>query len=241
MVRLQKFLADCGVCSRRKAEEYILSGKVKVNNNIVTELGTKVDEMKDKVYFNNKLVNIENSKVYIMLNKPEGCVTTAKEQFNRKTVFDYINIKERVVPVGRLDYDTSGLLLLTNDGDLTYKLTHPKHSIKKVYIAKVYGVPNKKKLDTFKKGIIIDGYKTLPSNIEIIEKDNKYSVLKIIITEGRNRQVRKMCEAIGHRVASLKRIAIEDLSIGDLKVGEYIYLSTSTPNDYLKKICEKNG
>ena len=240
MVRLQKFLADCGVCSRRKAEEYILSGKVKVNNNIVTELGTKVDEIKDKVYFNNKLVNIENSKVYIMLNKPEGCVTTAKEQFNRKTVFDYINIKERVVPVGRLDYDTSGLLLLTNDGDLTYKLTHPKHSIKKVYIAKVYGVPNKKKLDTFKKGIIIDGYKTLPSNIEIIEKDNKYSVLKIIITEGRNRQVRKMCEAIGHRVASLKRIAIENLSIGDLKVGEYRYL-TKKEVKYLKKICEKNG
>ena len=240
MVRLQKFLADCGVCSRRKAEEYILSGKVKVNNNIVTELGTKVDEIKDKVYFNNKLVNIENSKVYIMLNKPEGCVTTAKEQFNRKTVFDYINIKERVVPVGRLDYDTSGLLLLTNDGDKTYKLTHPKHSIKKVYIAKVYGVPNKKKLDTFKKGIIIDGYKTLPSNIEIIEKDNKYSVLKIIITEGRNRQVRKMCEAIGHRVASLKRIAIEDLSIGDLKVGEYRYL-TKKEVKYLKKICEKNG
>ena len=238
MVRLQKFLADCGVCSRRKAEEYILSGKVKVNNNIVTELGTKVDEMEDKVYFNNKLVNIENTKVYIMLNKPEGCVTTAKEQFNRKTVFDYINIKERVVPVGRLDYDTSGLLLLTNDGDLTYKLTHPKHSIKKVYIAKVYGVPNKKKLDTFKKGIIIDGYKTLPSNIEIIEKDNKYSVLKIIITEGRNRQVRKMCEAIGHRVASLKRIAIEELSIGDLKVGEYRYL-TKKEVKYLKKICEK--
>ena len=227
MVRLQKFLADCGVCSRRKAEEYILSGKVKVNNNIVTELGTKVDEIKDKVYFNNKLVNIENSKVYIMLNKPEGCVTTAKEQFNRKTVFDYINIKERVVPVGRLDYDTSGLLLLTNDGDLTYKLTHPKHSIKKVYIAKVYGVPNKKKLDTFKKGIIIDGYKTLPSNIEIIEKDNKYSVLKIIITEGRNRQVRKMCEAIGHRVASLKRKKKKNLKKKKVK--------------YLKKICEKNG
>ena len=144
------------------------------------------------------------------------------------------------MPVGRLGYDTSGLLLLTNDGDLTYKLTHPKHSIKKVYIAKVYGVPNKKKLDTFKKGIIIDGYKTLPSNIEIIEKDNKYSVLKIIITEGRNRQVRKMCEAIGHRVASLKRIAIEDLSIGDLKVGEYRYL-TKKEVKYLKKICEKNG
>ncbi len=240
MIRLQKFLADCGICSRRKAEEYILSGKVKVNNNIVTELGTKVDEIKDKVYFNDKLVNIEDIKVYIMLNKPEGCVTTAKEQFNRKTVFDYINIKERVVPVGRLDYDTSGLLLLTNDGDLTYKLTHPKHSIKKVYIAKVYGVPNKKKLDTFKKGIIINGYKTLPSNIEILQNDNKYSVLKISISEGKNRQIRKMCEAIGHRVISLKRIAIEKLSIGNLKIGEYRYLNKDEVK-YLKKICEKNG
>lgn len=240
MIRLQKFLADCGICSRRKAEEYILSGKVKVNNNIVTELGTKVDEIKDKVYFNDKLVNIEHIKVYIMLNKPEGCVTTAKEQFNRKTVFDYINIKDRVVPVGRLDYDTSGLLLLTNDGDLTYKLTHPKHSIKKVYIAKVYGVPNKKKLDAFKKGIIINGYKTLPSNIEILQNDNKYSVLKISISEGKNRQIRKMCEAIGHRVISLKRIAIEKLSIGNLKIGEYRYLNKDEVK-YLKKICEKNG
>ncbi len=173
-----------------------------------------------------------------MLNKPVGCVTTAKEQFDRKTVFDYINIKERVVPVGRLDYDTSGLLILTNDGDLTYKLTHPKHNIKKVYIAKVYGTPTKEKLEKFKKGLIIDDYKTAPANIQILEKDNKYSTLKIIITEGRNRQVRKMCDAIGHKVVNLKRIAVDKINIGNLNIGEYRYL-TKEEIAYLKKICEK--
>ncbi len=238
MIRLQKFLADCGICSRRKAEEHILAGDVKVNNKIVTELGVKIDEIKDKVCFKNKPIKIEEKKVYIMLNKPEGCVTTAKEQFDRKTVFDYIDIKERVVPVGRLDYDTSGLLLLTNDGDLTYKLTHPKHNIKKVYIAKVLGVPNEEKLEKFKKGLVIDGYKTAPANIEILEKDNKYATLKITITEGRNRQVRKMCQVIGHKVIKLKRVAIDKINLGNLKIGEYRYL-TKEEILYLKKICEK--
>ncbi|WP_250277691.1 pseudouridine synthase [[Clostridium] colinum] len=238
MVRLQKFLADCGICSRRKAEEHILLGDVKVNGKIISELGTKIDENKDKVYFKDKLIKLEQKKVYIMLNKPEGCVTTVKEQFDRKIVFDYINIKERVVPVGRLDYDTSGLLILTNDGDLTYKLTHPKHNVKKIYIAKVYGVPSKEKLEKFKTGVIIDGYKTAPADIKILEKNDKYSILKIIITEGKNRQVRKMCEAIGHKVVSLKRIAIEKISIGNLKIGEYRYL-TKDEISYLKKICEK--
>ena len=238
MIRLQKFLADSGICSRRKAEEHILAGDVLVNNKIVTELGLKVDEKRDKVYFKNKPVKIEQKKVYIMLNKPEGCVTTSKEQFDRKTVFDYINIKERVVPVGRLDYDTSGLLILTNDGDLTYKLTHPKHSIKKVYIAKVYGIPNKEKLERFKNGLIIDDYKTAPASIQILEKYNKYSTLRITITEGKNRQVRKMCDTIGHKVIILKRIAIDKISIGNLKIGEYRYL-TKEEISYLKKICEK--
>lgn len=238
MIRLQKFLAYCGICSRRKAEEHILQGDITVNGKIITQLGFKVDEKNDKVYFKNKLVKIEDKKVYIMLNKPVGCVTTAKEQFDRKTVFDYINIKERVVPVGRLDYDTSGLLILTNDGDLTYKLTHPKHNIKKVYIAKVYGTPTKEKLEKFKKGLIIDDYKTAPANIQILEKDNKYSTLKIIITEGRNRQVRKMCDAIGHKVVNLKRIAVDKINIGNLNIGEYRYL-TKEEIAYLKKICEK--
>ena len=239
MIRLQKFLANSGVCSRRKAEEHIVLGDVKVNGHIVTELGIKIEEGKDKVYFKNKLLKTEEKKVYIMLNKPEGCVTTAKEQFDRKTVFDYIDIKERVVPVGRLDYDTSGLLILTNDGDLTYKLTHPKHNIKKVYIAKVFGEPSKEKIEKLKKGVIIDGYKTAPASVYILQKDAKYTVLKIIITEGKNRQVRKMCEAIGYRVVSLKRIAIENITIGNLKIGQYRYLTTDEIG-YLKKICKKN-
>lgn len=238
MIRLQKFLADNGICSRRKAEEHIKLGDVKINGKIVTELGIKVDLKKDKVYFKDTLVKIQQNKVYIMLNKPEGCITTAKEQFGRKTVFDYVNIKERVVPVGRLDYDTSGLLILTNDGDLTYKLTHPKHNVKKVYIAKVFGIPTKEKLTQFRNGIKIDDYKTAPAKIEIINKEIKFSTLKITISEGKNRQVRKMCDAIGHKVVSLKRVAMERLTLGDLQTGKFRYL-TKEEIDYLKKICEK--
>lgn len=236
MIRLQKFLADCGICSRRKAEEYILLGFVKVNDNIITELGFKVDPKKDKVYFKENIIKIDHQKVYIMLNKPEDCVTTVKDPFDRKTVFDYVkNIETRIVPIGRLDYDTSGLLLFTNDGDLTYKLTHPKHNIKKIYIAKVYGIPDKSKLEKFRKGIFIDGYRTLPASIKILNKENKTSTLEIIIIEGRNRQVRKMCKEIGHKVISLKRIAIGKINIGNLKIGNFRYL-TKDEIDYLKKI-----
>lgn len=238
MIRLQKFLADCGVCSRRKAEEFILQGKVKVNGKIISELGLKIDPKKDTIFFENtQIKNNNENKIYIMFNKPEGCVTTAKDQFNRKTVLDYINIKERIVPVGRLDYDTSGLLLLTNDGDLTFKLTHPKHNIKKKYIAKVLGIPSNEKLEKFKKGLIIDNYKTAPASIKIIKSEHNISVLEIIISEGKNRQIRKMCQAIGHNVIELKRIAIENLTIGNLKKGEFRYLNNKEIN-YLKKISK---
>lgn len=236
-MRLQKFLANCGICSRRKAEEFILQGKVKVNGKIISELGFKIDPEKDTIFFENQQIkNVAyDKKTYIMLNKPEGCVTTAKDQFDRKTVLDYVNVKERIVPVGRLDYDTSGLLILTNDGDLTYKLTHPKHNIKKKYIAKVYGVPTKEKLDKFKKGLIIDNYKTLPASIKIIKIEDKNSILEIIISEGKNRQIRKMCQAIGYPVLTLQRIAIENLSLGNLKKGEFRKLTNDEIN-YLKKI-----
>ncbi len=235
MIRLQKYLADCGICSRRKAEEHILRGDVKVNNEVITELGFKVEPKKDKVFFKNEPVVLNKKNIYIILNKPTGCVTTAKEQFSRKTVFDYIDIKERLVPVGRLDYDTSGLLILTNDGELTYKLTHPKHSIKKTYIAKVFGVPKKQELARFREGIVIDGYKTLPAMIKVIKLEGKYSYVQISITEGKNRQVRKMCEAIGHRVIELKRISIDRIKLGDLEEGKYRYM-TKEEVKYLKKI-----
>lgn len=234
-VRLQKYLADAGVASRRKSEEFIKRGKVSVNGVVVTELGTKIDDKTDTVTYNGKVVKAETKFVYIMLNKPEGFVTTVKDQFNRPAVTDLVKVKERVFPVGRLDYDTSGLLILTNDGDLTYKLTHPKHEIEKTYIAKLFGTPDINDINKFKHGVHVDGRKTLPAKIEIIEKEEKYCYAKIIIKEGRNRQVRKMCEAIKHPVAMLKRVATGDLQLGDLPKGKYRYL-TEKEIRYLKNL-----
>lgn len=224
-VRLQKFLAEAGVASRRKSEELILHGRIRVNGKVITELGTKVAES-DIVEVDGKKVALCEQKVYIMLNKPVGYVSTAKDQFSRKTVIDLLNsIKARVYPVGRLDYDTSGLLFLTNDGEFTYRLTHPSHEIDKVYTAEVLGIPNEEELENFRKGIRIDNYITAPAEIKIIKKLEKTSVLEIIIHEGKNRQVRRMCEAIGHPVIKLKRTAIGNVSLDDLKEGNWRYLS----------------
>ncbi|AMJ42091.1 pseudouridine synthase [Anaerotignum propionicum] len=235
--RLQKFLAEAGVASRRKAEELIAAGKIKVNGKVVTELGTKIDPKKDEVlYLDKEVSKKEVELVYIMLHKPEGYVTTAKEQFGRPGVMDLVrDVKERIFPVGRLDYDTSGLLLLTNDGDLTYKLTHPKHDVDKTYIAKLYGTPDDMDLQKFRRGVVIDGKQTKPAKMQIIEKGERQSTVEIIIHEGRNRQVRKMCEAIKHPVAQLKRVATGDLTMGDLPKGKYRHL---TPKEvkYLKSL-----
>ncbi|MCQ4936975.1 MULTISPECIES: pseudouridine synthase [Anaerotignum] len=235
--RLQKFLAEAGVASRRKAEELIAAGKIKVNGKVVTELGTKIDPKKDEVLYLDKEVSTKEVElVYVMLHKPEGYVTTAKEQFGRPGVMDLVrDVKARIFPVGRLDYDTSGLLLLTNDGDLTYKLTHPKHDVDKTYIAKLYGTPDDMDLQKFRRGVVIDGKQTKPAKMQILEKGERQSTVEIIIHEGRNRQVRKMCEAIKHPVAQLKRVATGDLTIGDLPKGKYRHL---TPKEvkYLKSL-----
>lgn len=173
--------------------------------------------------------------VYIMLNKPEGCVTTVKDQFGRKSVIDYVkDVGERVYPVGRLDYDTSGLLIITNDGELTYRLTHPKHNIEKTYIAEVDKVPDEEAMEKFRNGIIIDGKKTAPAKIKIIKK-SKLTTLNIKIKEGRNRQVRKMCAAIGCNVITLKRIATGKLELGNLEKGKYRYL-TDEEIKYIKNL-----
>lgn len=236
LVRLQKYLADAGVASRRKAETLILEGKIEVNGVVVTELGRKVEDGKDRVFYLGKEVKKTERPVYLMLNKPEGYVTTVKDQFHRPTVMDLIrDIKERVFPVGRLDYDTSGLLLLTNDGDLTYRLTHPKHDIQKTYQAKLYGVPDQNDKNKFLWGIPIDGQKTAPARLEVIRTDGKFSFCNIIIQEGRNRQVRKMCEQIKHPVASLKRTGTGELMLGDLEKGKYRHL-TSKEIAYLKQL-----
>lgn len=233
-IRLQKFLADVGIASRRKAEQLILDGRVSVNGKTADTLGTKVDPEKDVIAYNGKKISTAKKKYYIMLHKPEGCVTTVKDQFERPSVMDYVkDIDARLFPVGRLDYNTSGLLLLTNDGELTYRLTHPKHNIEKVYMAKMLGNPSSAQLDSFRMGLPIDGCKTSPAKIEIIKSDGRYTTAKITITEGRNRQVRKMCEAIGCSVAHLKRIATGKLFLGDLQKGKYRHL-TNSEIKYLK-------
>lgn len=236
LIRLQKYLADANIASRRKSEEYILSGRVKVNGNIVTQLGTKVDTFNDIVEVDNKKIVKNEELIYIIFHKPEGCVTTVSDQFERKTVLDYIqDIDARIYPVGRLDYDTSGLLILTNDGELTYRLTHPKHNVEKTYIAKVFGKPTKDEIERFQRGLYIDGYKTAPAKIFVVKSDDNFSSLKIIINEGRNRQVRKMCENINHPVKNLKRIATGKLQLGELKKGEYRLL-TKEEIEYLKSL-----
>lgn len=225
LIRLQKFLAEAEVASRRKSEEIILSGRVSVNGKIADTLGIKVDDERDIVCVDGKEVKKVQKHIYIMLNKPVGCVTTVNDQFGRKTVMDYIDISQRVYPVGRLDYDTSGLLLLTNDGELTNRLTHPKHNINKNYIAVVKGRPTERNMDKFREGLLIDGHRTSPAEIKIIETNDKNSTLDIKIHEGRNRQVRKMCQAIDVPVVKLERIAIGNVKLGELAVGEYRNLS----------------
>ncbi len=236
MIRLQKYLADCGVASRRKCEELILYGRVSVNGEEVEELGTKVDPSIDIVKVNGKIVKKEEKLVYIMLHKPEGYITSAHDQFERPTVLDLLEgVDERIYPVGRLDYDTSGLILLTNDGDLTFKLTHPKHNVEKVYIAKVEGKPSYENLEKFRKGLFINGYKTAPAEVFLVKEDERWSSLKVIIKEGKNRQIRNMFEEIGHHVVGLKRIATGNLFLGELKKGEYRHL-TLDEISYLKQM-----
>ena len=217
-MRINKYIALCGVASRRKAEELILAGRVTVNDEVMTELSYKVDEENDIVKVDDKLIKEENKLVYILLNKPEGYITTVKDQFDRPSVLDLVSdIKERVYPIGRLDYETSGLLLLTNDGDLTYKLTHPKHEVDKTYVARVKGKLTKEEIERFKTGLKIEDYTTAPAKLKVIKYDEQRdsSLLEIKIHEGKNRQVRKMCKAINHPVLRLRRSAMGKIKIGD--------------------------
>ncbi len=225
--RLQKYLAECGVASRRKCEEIILAGKVKVNGQVIIELGTKVISGKDKVEIDGKEILLEK-KVYILLNKPVGYVTTVSDEKERPTVMELLDgVKEKVVPVGRLDMFTSGLLLLSNDGEFIYKVTHPKHETTKTYIVKTRGVPTEKDLEKLRVGIKIEDYTTSPAKVELLLKDNTNDISRIWIQihEGRNRQVRKMCEAIGLSVIALKREGVGDLTCEGVERGKWRYLT----------------
>ena len=236
--RLQKYLATCGVASRRKCEELIKEGKIKVNGRVVTELGTKVSD-KDKVEFNGKVIKENNKKVYILLNKPIGYVTTVKDQFDRPTVMDLVKKeKTRLLPVGRLDMYTSGALILTNDGEFINKITHPKNEIEKTYNVTLTGIITQEDANKLKNGVEIEEnnekVKTGKAKVKILKTDEEKNISRIQITihEGKNREVRKMCEAIDKKVLALHRAKIGNLDVKDLKLGTYRYL---TKND-LKKI-----
>ncbi len=227
LIRLQKFLANQGIASRRKCEELILQGKVKVNGKLVTELGTKINPETDEVICQGKKIeNHSQDFVYILLNKPIGVVTTAKDQFQRESVLDLVKVPQRIVPVGRLDMYTSGALILTNDGNFVYQVTHPKHEITKTYNATVVGIVKQEEIEKLRKGVEIEDYRTRPAKVKIlkIEQEKNITRLEITIHEGKNRQVRKMCEAIEKKVIALHRSKIGEINVKDLKLGTWRYL-----------------
>ena len=238
IVRLQKYIAMCGVASRRAAEDMIAKGKVKVNGNKVTEQGVKVEIGADSVMVDGKIIKPVQKTYYIMLNKPVGYVSTVKDQFDRPTVIDLLGeeINARVFPVGRLDYETEGLILMTNDGDFTYKVTHPKHKIDKTYIAVIKGGISIKGLAMLRQGVKLDdGFVTSPAQVEMLNADNGHTVMKITIHEGKNRQVRRMFEAVGCKVVELQRISIGKVELGNLPLGRWRYITSHEVN-YLKNL-----
>ncbi|HHT47755.1 MAG TPA: rRNA pseudouridine synthase [Firmicutes bacterium] len=228
MERLQKFLARCGVASRRKAEELIVNGLVTVNGEVVRELGVKVTPGEDRVTVAGRVVRLETEPIYLMMNKPQGYITGNRDPQGRKTVLALLPEGfPRVYPVGRLDYNTTGLLLLTNDGELAYALTHPKFQIKKVYQALVRGIPDQTALFRLRTGVVLADGPTLPAEVAIIKVEAGNAILSIGLREGRKRQVRRMCAAVGHRVLTLERVAMGPLRLGDLKVGHYRRLTAA--------------
>ena len=234
--RLQKYLAQCGVASRRKCEELILQGRVQVNGVTVTELGTKINPEKDKIKFDGKDIKQSTKLVYILLNKPIGYVTTADDQFGRDTVLDLVKVKERIVPVGRLDMYTSGALILTNDGDFVYQVTHPKHEIEKTYTVTIKGIVQNSEVEQLRNGIKIDDYITKPARVKILKTDTEKGIsrLEITIHEGKNRQVRKMCEAVGRKVLALHRSKIGGIGVKDIELGKWRYLTANEVQQILK-------
>ena len=235
-MRLNKYIAECGIASRRGADKLISEGKVKVNNKVVTTLGTEINEYNDTVVVDERKITLVTRDIYIVLNKPKGCVTTVKDDKGRKTVMDYISVKDkRLFPIGRLDYDTEGMVILTNDGDMAYKLTHPSHEIPKTYIAKVEGEIPEADLAKLRNGVPLDGVLTHRSKVKLLGVEDNVSRVEITIYEGKNRQVRRMFEYIGKNVIFLKRTKIGDLRLGGLGRGMSRYL-TDKEIDILKRL-----
>ena len=234
-MRLNKFLASCGAASRRGADELIASGRVRVNSIVVTELGKMVETDNDTVTLDGKKVEPVSKMTYIMLYKPKGCITSLRDEKGRKTVYDYLDVEvPHLVPVGRLDYDTEGLLLLTNDGELVNRLAHPSGEVPKSYLVRAEGEFPEHILAKLRKGVEIDGVKTKRSKVKLLEQGEKEAKLLVTITEGRNRKVRRMFEAVERNVVFLKRVAIGDLRLGGLARGAWRYLREEEV-EYLKR------
>lgn len=235
-MRLQKFLASCSVASRRGAEALIKQGRIKVNGETVTEMGVKIDEENDIVEFDGKCVKPDSKMIYVLLNKPVGFVTTVSDDKGRDTVMELVSdIPVRIYPVGRLDYDTEGLLLMTNDGDLTYRITHPKNNVEKTYVAEVTGNISMNTLVALRNGVYLDGVRTAPAKVEVIGATRYGTKLEITIHEGKNRQVRRMFESVGCIVKRLKRTKEAGLILGHVPLGHWRKLTESEVN-MLKKI-----
>lgn len=234
-MRLNKYIAHAGICSRRKADELIANGNVKVNGLVMKEMGCDVSEH-DIVEVNGSVINARHKNVYVAVNKPLGYITSMDDDKGRATVGELVaDIPERLFPVGRLDYNTTGLLLMTNDGDLTYTLTHPKHEVYKTYVAKVAGVISDARLARLRKGVDIGGFVTSPAKVRLIKQMPRYAVVEISIKEGKNRQVRKMFAAVGNKVQELERTQIGQIRLGRLMEGHYRKL-TRQEIEYLKSL-----
>lgn len=238
MERLHKVMARAGVASRRRCEEMIASGLVQVNGKVITETGAKVDTTKDKIRVGGETLDLSPARQYILIYKPRGYITTVSDEKGRKKVTDLLKDSTgRIYPAGRLDYDSEGLLLLTNDGDLTYALTHPRHLVPKTYQARVSGVPEPEKLKQMEKGLPLEDGLTAPARVRLKGQREGNALLEITIHEGRKHQVKRMCEYIGYPVIRLVRTKFGDLKINDLKPGQYRHLTM----DELKKLKEKLG
>ena len=234
-MRLNKYIASAGICSRRKADELIANGNVKINDVVVREMGAQVEEG-DIVSVNGTEIRADAAKVYVAVNKPMGYITSMSDDRDRQTVADLVaDIPERLFPVGRLDYNTTGLLIMTNDGELTYALTHPKHEVSKTYIATVAGVLSNARLARLRKGVDIGGFVTSPAQVKVLRQNPRSAVVEISIHEGKNRQVRKMFAAVGNKVQSLERVAVGEIKLGRLLPGHYRKL-TRAEIEYLKSL-----
>lgn len=235
--RLQKFMARAGVGSRRHCEELIKEGRVKVNGKVVTELGVKVNPAKDQVEVDGKIIRPKEEKLYIMLNKPTGFITSVTDQYGRSTVIDLLGgLKERVFPVGRLDFDTEGLLILTNDGELAFRLTHPRYKVRKKYIAEVTGHVTDQSIHNFRRGIMLEDGITAPAEAVVTKQTRVSTFVEIVIHEGRKRQIRRMFQALGHNIIFLKRVAVDGLSLDKLPLGNFRHLTAKEVETLYKAV-----